>query len=277
VVAALTPARVVYQASSGVAALQRAIDSHPGVILVGTEIGLLGPELLIRKLRAAGELAGTRIVAIVPKGGDAVPPDQADAVLVRTTNAEDLRGQLHAIAVNGARITGALAAHPSLRAQAATAAEQVFGAMLQIDVQPSFEVQPRPVERMVVASVAMELPGGKDVLTVALRTDLASATTVAAAMKRDPATPAPSAEEAPLAAAADVLGIIGGRIRTILESSGASVTMEAPVRRLAPGGDLSEGAEGRMQVTLHAPDRGLQFVLQLTTAAAPAMTAAAPA
>ena len=39
----------------------------PGIVLVGGELGLLGPALLMRKLRAAGELAGTRIIAVVPK------------------------------------------------------------------------------------------------------------------------------------------------------------------------------------------------------------------
>ncbi len=63
VAAALGPHRVVHQAQSGVAALQRAVEIRPGIVLVGGELGLLGPELLMRKLRAASELADTRIVA----------------------------------------------------------------------------------------------------------------------------------------------------------------------------------------------------------------------
>jgi hypothetical protein len=57
--------------------------------------------------------------------------------------------------------------------------------------------------------------------------------------------------------------------------------MQAPVSRLAAGGDLSEGAEGRLQVAVHTADRGIQFVLQLTAApiaagAPPAEAAGAP-
>ena len=71
---------------------------------------------------------------------------------------EGLRRQLAAIAGRARKADGVLAAHPSLRALVATAAEQVFGMMLQLEVQHSFEIQPRPVPRMIVASLAIDLP-----------------------------------------------------------------------------------------------------------------------
>ena len=149
--------RTVHQAPSGVAALQLAAETRPGIVLVGGELGLLGPALLMRKLRAAGELAGTRIIAVVPKADTAIP-EQADAVVLRTSFPEGLRRQLAAIAGRARKADGVLAAHPSLRALVATAAEQVFGMMLQLEVQHSFEIQPRPVPRMIVASLAIDLP-----------------------------------------------------------------------------------------------------------------------
>ncbi|MEO5823215.1 MAG: response regulator [Vicinamibacteraceae bacterium] len=266
VATALGAHRVVHQAQTGVAALQLAVETRPGVVLVGGDLGLLGPELLMRKLRATGELAGTRIVAIVATGADSAIPEQADAVLVRTSQPEELRAQLNKIAGRGAAAPGVLAADPSLRAQVASAAEQVFGMMLQLEVQHSFEIQPRPVAQMVVASVTLDLAGGAESVTMALHTDLASAAKIAAGLKREGPPPA-SDEEGALAAAAEVLGIIAGRITTRLSSSGAAVTMQPPTCQLAAAGDLSEGAEGRMQVTVQTADGGIQFVLQLTTAA----------
>lgn len=267
VAAALAPARVVHQAQSGVAALQRAVETRPGVVLVGGDLGLLGAELLLRKLRAASELAGTRLVAIVPKGGDSAIPDQADAVLTRTTNADELRAQLTKIGGQAGKAGGTLTADPDLRARVASAASQVLSMMLQREVQQSLEVEPRPVGQMVVASLAITLPDGAEVLTMALRTDVASAAKVAAGTPRDVATPAPPEEDAALTAAAEVLGIIAGRITSSLESSGRTLVVQPPTRRLAAGGDLSEGVEGRMQVTLYA-EGGLQFVLQLIAAPA---------
>jgi len=267
--------RVVHQASSGVAALQRAVETRPGIVLIGGDLGLLGPSLLMRKLRAAGELAGSRIIAIVPKG-DTVIPEQADAVMLRTSFADGFRRQLAAIAGRARKPDGVLGAHPSLRAVVASNAQQVLGALLKRDVQHSFEIQPRPVTRMITATLAIDLPETAEVLTMALRTDLASATTIAAAMKQDGAAALPE-EEAALAAASDVLADVAGRVKTSLEPAGARVETQVPVRQAAGGGDLSSGAEGRMQVTLHTADGGIQLVLQLTAApAARSASTAAP-
>jgi len=262
---ALGPHRVIHQAQSGVAALPRAIETRPGIVLVGSELGLLGPELLMRKLRAASELAETLIVAVVPKGGDAAIPEQADAVVIRTMVAEELRSRLSKL-IAADRTAGVLAAHPTLREQVAVAADQVFGMMLQLEVQHSFEIQPRPVAQMIVAELAIDLPDSAEVLTMALHTDLASATKIADGMTKEGAAPAPGQEGA-LAAAGNVLGIIAGRIRTTLEGAGARVSMQPSTHRITGAGDLADGAAGRMQVSVQTADGGLQFVLQLVAAA----------
>jgi CheY-like chemotaxis protein len=262
---ALGPHRVIHQAQSGVAALPRAIETRPGIVLVGSELGLLGPELLMRKMRAATELADTRIVAVVPKGADTAIPEQADAVVIRTTVAEDLRRQLAKV-VGGNRKAGVLAAHPTLRDQVAAAADQVFGMMLQLDLQHSFEIQPRPVAQMIVAELAIDLPDSAEVLTTALHTDLASAAKIADGMAKEGAAPAPGPEDA-LAAASHALGILAGRIRTILEGAGARVAVRPSTHRLAGAGDLADGAAGRVQVSTQTADGGHQFVLQLVATA----------
>ncbi len=261
----LGPHRSVRQAQTGVAALQSAVEMRPGTVIVGGELGLLGPELLMRKLRAASELAGTRILAVVPKDGSdpATMPDHVDGVITRTLVADDFRAQFGRFVARDAAADGVLAAHPSLRAQVASAAEQVFGMMLQLDVQHSFEVQPRPVPQLIDASLAIDLPDTSEVLTIALRTDLASAARIAAGMARTDTAPA-SDEEGAVAAAADVLTIIAGRIKTGLETSGARLTMHPPTRQIGAGGDLSEGAAGQMQVAVQTADGGIQFVLLLS-------------
>jgi two-component system chemotaxis response regulator CheY len=266
VATALGAHRVVHQAQSGVAALQRAVETRPGVVLVGGELGLLGPELLMRKLRAAGELAETRIVAVVSKGRETTIPDQADGVLIRTSVADELRAQLSAMSGRGAAAAaGVVAADPSLRSQVAAAAEQVFGMLLHLDVQHTFEAQPRPVVQMIVASVEIE-QADREVLTMTLRTDLVSAGKLATGTKHDDRDPVAD-EDGALAAAADALGMVAGRIKTTLESSGGTVTMRAPTRQLVAAGDLSDGAEGRLLVAVHTADGGCQFVLQLTARA----------
>jgi len=55
------------------------------------------------------------------------------------------------------------------------------------------------------------------------------------------------------------------------------VDMQPPTRRVAGAGDLSEGAEGRMQVTAQTADGAIQFVLQLSAASAASTAARAAA
>jgi CheY-like chemotaxis protein len=278
VAAALGPLRVVHQAQSGVAALQRAVETRPGVILVGGDLGLLGPDLLMRKLRAAGELAGTRIVAVVERGSEAVIPEPADAVLIRTSSADVLRAQLSKITGRGAA-AGAIAADAALRSQLAAVAEQELRALLQLDMQHTSEIQPRPVPRMIVASKGIALPDrAASILT--LRTDLPSAAKIAAGMPRDGATPVPD-EDAALVAVAHVLDAVAGRLAHSDAAGGDTATRPAPSCQLMGAGDLSAGAEGRVQVTVYTADGVAQLVLQLTAAGAaagplPAEAKAAP-
>jgi hypothetical protein len=141
----------------------------------------------------------------------------------------------------------------------------VLGALLQQEVRHTFEIQPRPVPRIVVAAVEIALPG-RGPLTLTLRTDLASAGSLAAGLTRergDALAPGP-AEEAALAAASHVLGTVAGRLAG-MESDGGGAR-PAPAGQLAAGGDLSAGAEGRVQVTVQPADGGAQFVWQVTSA-----------
>ncbi len=265
--AALGAHRLVHQAQSGVAALQRAVETRPGIVLVGGDLGLLGPDLLMRKLRAAGELAGTRIVAVVPRSRDSVIPEPADAVLIRTSSADELRTQLSRIS---GRAAGVRAAEASLRTALAAAAGEVLGGLLQREVRHTFEIQPRPVPRIVAAAVELALPG-REPLTMSLRTDLASAAALAAGRPPgagDDASPVP-ADEAALAAVTGVLGTVAARLASPAPP-GDPGTTPSPIGQLTEGGDLSAGAEGRVQVTVHAADGGAQFVWQVTPARAAA-------
>jgi CheY-like chemotaxis protein len=280
--------RTIHQTETGVAALQRCVESRPGLVFVGSELGVLGPELLVRKLRATPDLAQTRIYAIVPRQvlEQGTTPPQVDGVITRTFVADEFRKQIDRLLSAGGKAGGILAAHPTLKTQMASAAEQVFGMMLQLEVTPSFDVEPLPVEHLVSASVRFTLPGADDHLMLALRTEREAAKTIAAGMAA--AAPEPGAEgepqrptvaaDDPLGAVAEVVSIIGGRLRRALEDAGVRATVEAPEPREGGAGNLSEGGEAGVQVTVRSLEKGHVFVLQLRTAVpAAAAAGAAPA
>jgi len=267
-------ARVVHQAQSGVAALQKCVEARPGIVFVGSELGVLGPELLVRKLRGLGELASTRIVAVVAKQAlDAAPPiAQVDGQIARTFVPEDFRAQFDRLFAPVAKAGGVLAEHPGLRVQMASAAEQVFGMLLQLEVAPSLAAEPVRVARPMWASVGLDLPDRPaERLSLALRTDEPSARLVA--VRKTGTDEGALSGEAVAAALGDVVGIIGGRLKTALEDAGVRVTVGTPETGAGGAENLSDGGEQAVQVTVKTVERGLPFVLQL--AAAPALVTAA--
>jgi CheY-like chemotaxis protein len=269
-------ARVVHQAQSGVAALQKCVESRPGIVFVGSELGVLGPELLVRKLRGLPELASTRIVAVVAKQAlDAAPPiAQVDGQIARTFVPEDFRAQFDRMFAPAPKAGGILAEHPGLRVQMASAAEQVFGMMLQLEVAPSFEVEPFRVERLVQATIGFDLPDRTgERLVLAVRTDAPSARLIAS---RKAGTDEAAVSDPDVAAAlGEVAGIIGGRLKTALEDAGVRVAVGSPATSTGGAEDLSGGGEQAVQVTVKTVERGLVFVLQLATAPAVAEPVAA--
>ena len=276
--------RTIHQAETGVAALQRSVAAKPGVVFVGGELGVLGPELLVRKLRAAPELASARIFAIVPSQAieqGAVPP-QVDGVVTRTFVADTFRAQVERLFATG-RQRDVLSAHPALQAEMASAAEQAFGMMLQLEVATSPEVEPRQVEHLVAAVVRFSLPDTPGAaLRLALRGDRAAAQVVAAGLNAAAAAKAegggaPAATLDAPGALADLAGVIAGRLRTALEGEGVRAMAAAPEATDGGPGALAQPADAGMRVAVTTADSSHLFVLQLTSEAATAGAVAVPA
>jgi CheY-like chemotaxis protein len=268
--------RVVHQAATGVAALQQCVESRPGIVLVGSDLGVLGPELLMRKLRGTADLAATRVIVVIPKptGDQAPPAPSVDAVITRTFVPDDFRQQFERVIARMSKAEDGLASRPQLRLEVAAAAEQVFGMLLNLEVELSFDVRPRPVSEVIVASTTLAL-GSVEELTLVLRTDAASARHIAAGLASSEM--AGQAGTGEFAAVPAVLNVIAGRLKTALEGTGTTVALGMPVEAVEPAGDLSQGADGAVQLGVQNPDATTQFVLLLSTRRTSAIAPAAPA
>jgi CheY-like chemotaxis protein len=275
VASVLGATRVVHQAATGVAALQQCVESRPGIVIVGSDLGVLGPELLMRKLRGTADLAASRVIVVVPKSASDQPPaaPTADAVVSRTFVPDDFRQQFDRAVARVSKAEDALASRPQLRLEVAAAAEQVFGMLLNLEVELSFAVRPRPVTEVIVASATLALAGAEE-LTLVLRTDAGSARRIASGLASTEMGGQAGTGE--FAAVPAVLNVIAGRLKTALEATGAAVALSAPVEAVEPSGDLSHGADGAVQLGVQTPDSTTQFVLQLSTRRATAAAPAAP-
>lgn len=127
----------IMEAGSGAAALAHFRHAPTPLVFVGTDLGVLGADLLIPKLRAMASGQPLRIVGIVD------PTNPADAngahfddVMIRTYVPERFKSELQRFT----RIPGPLAAVTALAGDLSqgvtSAARQVFGMMLDSEVEP---------------------------------------------------------------------------------------------------------------------------------------------
>ncbi|MEQ1759884.1 MAG: response regulator [Vicinamibacterales bacterium] len=74
---ALTGRYEVLEVPSAVAALRACIVAHPSIFILGSDVGLMTPEFLVKKLRERRELAAARILLVTAqtRGADATPFD----------------------------------------------------------------------------------------------------------------------------------------------------------------------------------------------------------
>jgi CheY-like chemotaxis protein len=276
--------RAVHQAPSGLAALQRYGQVRPGIVLVGGELGVLGPELLMRKLRRTAAARAPRLFLVVPKSSidQAAASTIADGVLARTFVGDDFRTAFER-QIARLKLKPPVAARPTLGAQLAGIAGPLFQAMLQRDVTVSTQPVPRPVDEMVVASAALTLGDGADVeeLTLVVRTDGASAAALAAV--RSGGAAASIDPGGKLSAVAEAAGALAAKVAAALEEeAGARVVAAPAATRAAASGDLAEAAAGVTHLAVESVEGGLQFVVQLESpplagvAAGTVVAAAAP-
>jgi two-component system chemotaxis response regulator CheY len=265
------PGRTIHQAETGVAALQRCVATRPAVVFVGIDLGVLGPELLVRKLRATPEMASARIVALVPSQAmeQGAVPALVDGVVTRTFVADTFRSQVDRL-LGTTSPDDFFAAHPTLPTQMAAAADQAFGLMLQLEVTTSFEVDTRPVEHLVSATASFAVAGTHGrTLTLTLRGDRAAAQIVASGLNAAAAAKAeggaePAATVDAPGGLAELVGIIASRLRTALEGDGVHATVAPPEGIEGGPGDLAGAGDAGLRVAITTADGNVAFVLQLT-------------
>jgi two-component system, chemotaxis family, chemotaxis protein CheY len=144
----------VFEADTGSRAVRICTDERPTMVLVGSRLGVLKPHLLVRKLRGLAGLEGVRLVKIGRDADEGEEPVEYDGVLPPGLAPEVLVAELTALsAPRPGPIGELLRRHPTLRANLASIAEQVFRVMTSTELSP--DTAPRhDGETMVAAALA---------------------------------------------------------------------------------------------------------------------------
>jgi hypothetical protein len=252
--------RPVVEAASGIAAFADALAQRPSVMFIGGDLGLLGGELLARKLRAHPVLAGCKLVSVRSKHDGTTPPN-VDATIVRSFVPELVREQVDKLFGPPPPSGGILIGQPSLRLQSASACEQVFGMMLGMDVEASLTDAPTVPKGAIAASQLIEWPAGNERLLFTIMLDVPAATRVAAGMLGLPAEALD--DELIESACGEVSNVVTGRLKTAFEANGTDVICELPVIRRTDAVWAPPGTRNSVFVACISPTRDLTCVMTI--------------
>lgn len=253
----------VAETESGAKALEVCHRTHPDVVFLGTDLGLVDRAQVAQRLRALPSYGAVRIVAIPQKSE--VDAERAsglfDDVMVRTYAPAAFEREL----ARWLRVTTPFerlnALIPDIRVRVIRAVEQVFGTMLGTDVEPGEGPSDR-VEARATASVTVTPP--PSAVTLRVRFGIGSGREIAAAFLEADASSVP--DDDILAVAGEVANVLGGRLKVVFQEHQLETVMGLPVlrsEREGPPADLIQPEHG-VDMHFRAVDRPVLFQVLLT-------------
>jgi CheY-like chemotaxis protein len=245
---------VVLEADSGIAALRQCAESAPQTIFIGSSTGVLNPIALVRKLRTMPELAHTWIVSVTTPAERATYEHApgVDAWVGRTFVPEAFLSQLRHLASPQADDVA-----DEYRSKLVSAAEQVFGMMLSLQVETLAE-PPAEEDEGIVTHVDLTVDGADAAWRFELACSMPSARRIAAAlgsMEIDQVT-----MDDALATTRELANMITSRVQNAMRERGSNVVCSLPRSAAAPW--TPAAASGGSSVFLAAATSTLRVSLE---------------
>lgn len=215
----------VVEAESGLAGLKQAIELKPNVVLIGQNLGILGADLLLKKLRTRDQLHQARLCLVRPEGSAPEPDAHRgyDVTVERAADPDLMRARLAAVLPD---LDGAADPVDAIGVAVAAALGQFFGMMLSLEVEPDPD-PPAPGDDILGARTKLTVGDRHRPLEVVLRWDLATARRLAGVVL-DVGADQATDEDLELAGA-ELARIVASRVKTSLEASGGRLTYSPAV------------------------------------------------
>jgi len=262
----------VLECDSGAAALAAFRDSEARIVFVGRELGVVGAELLVRKLREARGKDGRdslRIVGLVDEHTDASFKSMFDAVVPRSFNTQELHQALRPFVVVPGPMTALSIVVPDLAELVLGAAGQVFGMMLDADVAT---IEPQSTV-VAAASAQVDLTlEDRFVIRLGVHMGVVAATAVAARLTG--ADPSKVSDEDRATVAGEVSNLLMARLHASFSERSLKSEVSTAVQA-AGGGQVKQPKDGEgLLIGLAISGAGEFFVSLLARNQAPAETPA---
>jgi CheY-like chemotaxis protein len=264
----------VLECDSGAAALAAFRESPVNIVFVGRELGVVGAELLVRKLREAKGSERLRLVGLVDEHTDPSFKSLFDAVVPRSFDTQELHESLRPFVVVPGPMTALSIVVPDLADLVLGAAGQVFGMMLDADVAT---IEPQSTV-VAAASAHVELTL-EDRFTIRLGVHMGVVAATAVAARLNGADPSKVSDEDRVSVAGEVSNLLMARLHASFSERALKSELSSPV--LAAGGQVSQPVDGEgLLIGLAISGAGEFFVSLLasnqTAASAQTVEAAQP-
>ena len=260
----------VLECDSGAAALAAFRESPVNIVFIGRDLGVVGAELLVRKLREARGSGGLRLVGLADENADESFRGLFDAVMPRTFDTQPLHEALRPFVVVPGPMTALSIMVPDLAGLVLGAAGQVFGMMLDADVAT---IEPQATV-VAAASAHVELTlEDRFVLRLGVHMGVVAATAVATRLNG--ADPSRLTDEDRVSVAGEVSNLLMARLHASFSERSLSSEVSTPV--LAGGGRIPPPVDGEgLLIGLAISGAGEFFVSLLARNQAAPEPAAAP-
>lgn len=253
----------VLECDSGAAALAAFRDSPVNIVFVGRELGVVGPELLVRKLRETKGRSGVRLVGLVDEHSDASFRGLFDAVVPRSFNTQELHEALRPFVVVPGPMTALSIVVPNLSDLVLGAAGQVFGMMLDADV-----VTIEPGATVVAAASAHVDLTLEDRFMIRLGVHMGVVAATAVAARLNGADPSKVSDEDRVAVAGEVSNLLMARLHASFSERSLKSAVSTPV--LAGAGQVAPPPDGEgLLIGLAISGAGEFFVSLIASNQAP--------
>lgn len=251
-------------ARSGAKALELCRKSPPDIVLIGSNLGIINREALVKWLRPLrhGEI---RIIAIARKSELEFvrSTQQFDDVVARGYSPELIAKELAQI-IEPMTPSGRLAMLvPNIRTTVLSAAEQTFAMMLKTDVEMSTTPTPRTASWVTAAITVKNSPFD---VVVQIGFDLDVGITLAAAFLECDSEGI--GQEDAVSVAGELVNVLTGRVIVALRQRKPGWEPTLPATRLGPGDDGAPTPE--LFLHFRALDKPIAFDISLSATMAPA-------
>ena len=263
----------VIQAGSGALAVSLVLKQRPQVLLAGPELGILGRDKLIQKLRASKATDGLKIFAV---DGDNKQKGGFDSKLFEGTVPRTYIPEVFLKAIDQILVAPAvrgpkgLSVVEQLKPALVSATEQVFGMMMAVEVSETAEPTTfAPDAQALVGTISLSSYSEEKKLTIIFGCDKACAAVLATKMVGEKKQV--DGEEPTQRALAEVMSITGGRIENTLDEQGRTYLLGSPRVEERQGIDISSPGAS---VTHFVGEGGLRFCIAMSASPCPSLKVA---